>query len=183
MKNRSRIRAATCEMFPVFPVFPVAPVGPSGPTKRAEGIWDASFVKPLSGDETRRFCPPSYRWLLHFRDCFTFATVNSPRKVRGGICHHRVPRPLVLNGPTQASTWLLGLASPSRPDLTPPVGGQRMFPAPRMVSGFTSCEDTFARRVPGTPCELGVLVQQDASASSREFSHRCPLVHPPPCAS
>ena len=52
---------STCGMFPVFPVFPVAPVGPSGPTKRAEGIWDASFVNPLSSDETHRFCPPLRR--------------------------------------------------------------------------------------------------------------------------
>ena len=79
-------------------------------------------------------------------DCFTFATVKTD-PVRYAVvfatagCHDPS-----FKRSTQASTWLMGFLTGSRQPTGPDPSrhdGQRVFPAPKVISGFTSCVEVF----------------------------------------
>ena len=111
-----------------------------------------------------------YRCLLHFRDSFTFSTVKTDPVRYAVVFATAGSHDPSFKRSTQASTWLIGLASPSRPDLVPTVTmgsacsqHQKWFPGSRPVWRCFSSP----RGLTGSFALMTVLVLSSATHLSR----------------
>jgi hypothetical protein len=126
----------------------------------------AQRIRHIISNATVRVAVGLIRWLLHLRDNFTFATVKTDPVRYAVVFATAGSHDPSFKRSTQASTWLIGLASPSRPDLVPTVTmgsacsqHQKWFPGSRPVWRCSS------KGFDGLLCAHDSLVQRDASES------------------